>query len=412
MKKHLFPVYIAFLALLFTPWVVYCQKSPDPDQPKAKKVVVSTTLNRSQTGLRIYKPDKCYRGYTLISHGITIMDIPEINDNFPVYLIDMEGNIVYQWMTESQPVLAKLKPNGHLCYIDGNELRELDMQSNVVWSYSTCAISHAFDFMENNNFIIDRDDHIDEYSKVCCDKNNKPTDRVRIEIISPEKKVLWSWKGEDHQEQILKLSGADTDLSRDNNNHCEILRDNPLAKKDKRFNKGNILFSYNSNSLIGIIEYPKGDVVWAWGWGNLDSQHAHTMLENGNLLIFDNGSRYRGGWARVIELNPLTGEIVWEYHAQPKEDFYTGTGGNAQRLPNGNTLICEGWRNRVFEVTPEGEVVWDFISEFNKISGRGNIYEAFRYSEEYVRPLLEARKKMLWKSKNGSGKDKSKPIGR
>ena len=289
--------------------------------------------------------------------------------------------------------MVRLKPDGRLFYIDGGDLRELDMQSNVLWSYSTCSISHAFNFAENGNFIIDHDRYFDEALKKCYETDTKPTDLVRIEIINPDKEVLWSWRGEEHQEEIRRLSGSTDDLSRDNNNWCEILKDNPLAKKDKRFKKGNIIFSYNSNSLIGIIEYPKGDVVWAWGWGNLDGQHAPTMLDNGNLLIFDNG-RDRG-WARVIELNPLTEEIVWEYHAQPKEDFYTNVSGNALRLPNGNTLICEGWKNRVFEVTPEGEIVWDFISELNKVSGQGNMYEVFRYSKEYVRPLLEAREKML-----------------
>ncbi len=411
MKRYLLPFSIIALALLLTPWVVYCQKSPDPDQPKAKKVVVSSTLDRRQAGLRIYKPEKCYNGYTLIAHGAcyNLIDDVEVFLIY-LYLIDMEGNVVYQWMADGCPTLTRLKPNGHLFYINGAELRELDMQSNVVWSYSTCDISHAFDFMENNNFIIDRDDYFDECSRTCRDKNNKPTDRIRIEVISPDKKVLWSWKGEEHSGQIVKLSGVDADVSQENNNHCEILKETPLSRKDKRFRKGNILFSYNSNSLIGIIEYPSGEVVWAWGFNILDGQHAPTMLENGNLLIFDNGGDR--GWARVIELNPLTEEITWEYHAQPKEDFYTRTGGNAQRLPNGNTLICEGWRNRIFEITAEGEVVWDFISEFNKINGQGNIYEAFRYSEEYVRPLLEARKKMLGKSKNGSGKDRNKPIRR
>ena len=92
-------------------------------------------------------------------------------------------------------------------------------------------------------------------------------------------------------------------------------------------------------------------------------------------------------------MNPLTEEIVWEYTKTPKEDFFSAFISDASRLPNGNTLICEGAKAHLFEVTPEKEIVWDFVFPWKEEGGLGNIYRCQRYSEEYVQPLLEALKK-------------------
>ena len=55
--------------------------------------------------------------------------------------------------------------------------------------------------------------------------------------------------------------------------------------------------------------------------------------------------------SRVLEINPVTLELVWSY-VSPGQFFGSNISG-AQRLPNGNTLITEGPTGRVFEVTAE-----------------------------------------------------------
>ena len=66
--------------------------------------------------------------------------------------------------------------------------------------------------------------------------------------------------------------------------------------------------------------------------------------------------------------------------------FYSPLISSAQRLPNGNTLITEGCYMRMFEVTPENEVVWEFIAPFKNM--REMVYRAYRYPYEYV-PQVE-----------------------
>jgi len=88
------------------------------------------------------------------------------------------------------------------------------------------------------------------------------------------------------------------------------------------------------------------------------------VLDNGNLLVFDNRSQRRAadgdGWSRVLEVDPVSREIVWEYRADPPESFYSHSRGTVQRLANGNTLIGSSNQARAFEIDPAGSVVWEF----------------------------------------------------
>ena len=112
------------------------------------------------------------------------------------------------------------------------------------------------------------------------------------------------------------------------------------------------------------------------------------MLANGNIILFANG------WAthdvhshsRIVEFDPETGEEAWVYKEAPTRNFYSHHISGQERLPSGNTLICEGLWGRLFEVTPEGELVWEYISPFENPSYDGNvvnwIFRAFRYAED------------------------------
>ena len=93
-------------------------------------------------------------------------------------------------------------------------------------------------------------------------------------------------------------------------------------------------------------------------------QHAPVALANGNILTFDNGNFRTGAhvpFSRVLEIDPATNAVVWSYADEMVNAFFTAFMGNAQRLPNGNTHITESATGRLFEVTPAGEVVWEYI---------------------------------------------------
>lgn len=419
-----------------------CGCSQAPSQQKETKIVTSKTIDKRRTGLRVYKPEKCFTGYTLYSTlPMPSSGRPGRNSLYPIHLIDMKAQPAHTWYLGEAPSVSfsRLAEDGNLYFVSNDipskrfpeatisGLRELDPQSNELWFYPGF-IQHDFQILPGGKFLIERDEVIDvpEGYKSTTEKLISP----RKEIIDRSGKVHWSWKAEDHVKELETLAGVKEPFlnrwtkertealpkketaypypyggyySRENistlypkgdwahSNTCEILSNSPLAKKDKRFRPGNMIFSYPTLDVIGVIDYPSGKIVWAWGPGELDGQHTPTLLDNGNLLIFDNG--IKRGWSRVIELDPLTEKIVWEYHAQPKESFYSSLVSNAERLPNGNTLICEGFSERIFEITPEGEVVWDYISTTGRTTGGLGIYRAYRYSPEYTKPLFERSKK-------------------
>jgi len=139
-------------------------------------------------------------------------------------------------------------------------------------------------------------------------------------------------------------------------NSLQVIPENKL--EDERFRAGNWLISFRHGSMMFILDKDK-KIVWKCIFddieGNIEGQHSPQMLSNGNILIFDNG-RYRGR-SRVIEIDPLTLNIVWEYKA---DDFFTKSQGYCQRLGNGNTLITESEKGRAFEITKSGKIVWEY----------------------------------------------------
>jgi hypothetical protein len=121
---------------------------------------------------------------------------------------------------------------------------------------------------------------------------------------------------------------------------------------------GQLLLCLRELDLLVIVDPDRESVVWRWGARSLDHPHHPTVLPNGNLLVFDNG--WRRKWSRVIEVVPATGEVAWRYQGDPRESFFSDVRGSAQALPNGNVLITESTKGRVFEVTRRGELVWEF----------------------------------------------------
>ena len=143
---------------------------------------------------------------------------------------------------------------------------------------------------------------------------------------------------------------------------------------------------------------PRGDLLYRWGnpamYGRGDAgdqrlfaQHDVRWIPDGaegagNLTILNNGlGRPDGHYSTVEEWTPplledgryaLDGaapfgpqEPVWLYRAHPPTDFFSPIISGAERLPNGNTLICEGTGGRLLEVTKSGEVVWEYRNPYS-----------------------------------------------
>ena len=191
------------------------------------------------------------------------------------------------------------------------------------------------------------------------------------------------------------------------------------------------MISSRTANIVAIIARD-GSIVWRMGpdyteskplaeLGQIIGQHNPHIIPQGlpgagNLLVFDNGGH--GGYgsanparpdgtnamtrdsSRVLEINPVTFEVVWEYSIGPGTEsfqFYSWYVSNAQRLPNGNTMINEGMNGRIFELTEEKELVWEFVSPFfsddNTPSHR--VYRAYRVPYAWIPQLDTPRERAV-----------------
>jgi hypothetical protein len=135
---------------------------------------------------------------------------------------------------------------------------------------------------------------------------------------------------------------------------------------------GRWLLSFRLTSTVAIVDPETGGFDWKWGPGYLSHQHAATMLPSGRILLFDNGChRVRlPSFSQVLEVDPATNDVVWSYRPPVTLAFFSFMVSGAQRLAGGNTLITEGATGRIFEVTPEGETVWEWVSPFLLVDPR------------------------------------------
>jgi len=153
---------------------------------------------------------------------------------------------------------------------------------------------------------------------------------------------------------------------------------NPLLAANR------IIVSVRHQDRVAVYDWAADQFVWSWGEGEISGPHDAHVLQTGNVLLFDNGLGRE--WSRAVEVDPASGEIVWTWQGSPRESFYTASKGSAQRLPNGNTLLAESDRGRALEVTPAGDVVWEFVCpEFVGPGKRAAIVRMTHYSNQFVR---------------------------
>ena len=295
-------------------------------------------------------------------------------------LIDMEGNVLHRWHYKNagdiwpgkqQEINGSHWRRAHLygnrdvlAIYEGIGLIKLDKDSQLVWSYSgKKKPHHDLDVLEDGNiYLLTRED------KVIAKISNKSILEDFITILSPGGKVikhisLLTLVTESPYARLVDERREDVEFHGDifHTNTLEVF-DGRLASKSKLFKKGNVMVSMLFLDTIFIIDMESEKIVWALGSGMWKRQHQPTLLDRGTMLIFDN--QYTDTASQVIEFEPLTQEIVWRYRGNATDPFFSRTCGSNQRLPNGNTLITETDYGRVFEVTRDHEIVWEFISPY------------------------------------------------
>lgn len=155
-------------------------------------------------------------------------------------------------------------------------------------------------------------------------------------------------------ELLRGLPGSPCDVL--HTNTVEILGPHPHGL----WKQGDVLVSVRNLDLIAVLDLTGNRVVWHWGNGVLSGQHQPSALPDGTVLVFDNGAAV--GRSRLLVVDPVDGEIRWEYVADPPASFFTALAGGCERLPGGNILVTEAQSGRTFELTPDRRIVWEWTT--------------------------------------------------
>lgn len=289
----------------------------------------------------------------------------------------------------------------------------VDWNGQVMWQWEgtqevgAALQNHDWSRLPNGNILI-LSDKVRQDSSF---KTKKIIDDIIYEV-NPQGKVIWQWSATDHlnefgftpeQMKLVKNSDSPDYLHM---NDMQVLGPNKWEKAgDQRFAADNVIFSSRNANFTAIIDHKTGHIVWRIGPNypalaageagtlprpvdQISGQHDPHMIPEGlpgagNILMFDNqgeagyprAERALLGGSRVLEINPVTKEIVWEYtgrmSGQSDFSFFSPYISSVQRLPNGNTLIDEGINSRFFQVTPKGEIVWEYMAPYTRKTVKG-----------------------------------------
>jgi hypothetical protein len=261
--------------------------------------------------------------------------------------------------------------------------------------------------------------------------SDRPLEDDRLIEVSWSGDIVWEWVAGDHIDELGFAADARKAISaarafNDGRGSFDWLHVNSATyvgpnrwfdQGDGRFAPDNVIISSREASLLAIVGRD-GSIVWRLGPDFSASKelrairqiigqhHAHLIPKGlpgaGNLLVFDNGGSSGYGFAtpiapdgtgafaratsRVLEINPVTLELVWSY-SNPW--FFSTNISSAQRVPNGNTLITAGAGGRMFEVTPDGTIVWEYMNPlFAGANASNAVYRAYRIPYSWMPQVM------------------------
>jgi hypothetical protein len=196
---------------------------------------------------------------------------------------------------------------------------EITPGKQIAWKYLDPKVSHDADRLPDGNTLIafGAFDGMED---------------MQVKEVNPAGRIAWSWRAKDAFNRAPY-----TGISSEGWTHTNAVT---------RLANGNTLVSLRNFNLIAEVDR-SGKVVRTLGEGVITEQHDPEMQPDGNILMMDLAL------PNAAILMAPDGTVLWRYTLTDRKDYPAR---DADRLPNGNTLITAA--DRIFEVTPGKEVVW------------------------------------------------------
>jgi hypothetical protein len=360
-------------------------------------------------GVLVHVPGAPQPGLTLISG---ILKDGEVG----LRLIDLQGSVRHHWPASFSEIWpspehvpgralpvndwdteihgAVLLPSGDVVFnFDRYGLQRLDACGEVVWKLPYMTHHSVFVSEDGNLWVPGLRYHTEPVSSL--PGIVPPFEEDTVLEVSPDGEILREISllelfYANELQALLFANGLDTF---DAASHRDLLHLNDIeilstsdAAAFPLFNAGDIMVSLRELNLVMVIDSATEEVRWTQT-GPWIRQHDPDFLPNGQIMVFDNRRDDRDGrifgGSRILTIEPVTREVQTVYEGSDEAPFFSNEQGKQQPLANGNILIAETLRGRVFEVTSDRRIVWSYVIRFddNHVT---QISDAERYPEGYA----------------------------
>ncbi|CAN5554949.1 aryl-sulfate sulfotransferase [soil metagenome] len=296
-------------------------------------------------------------------------------DDFYAYLMNRDGTVHHKWKFERNPFHARMLPNGNLLVIfmtgpsnrksnvrgECDEIAEFNWVGKKLWSISIPMLHHDVFPIDDDRIVTLQSQPLSPEIKARFFPQVAGTaigDSV-IAIRKSTKEVSWRWTFGDVLAELKDRIVDFTYFDVAHINSVQYLNSNPWTAKPA------YLISIRELSTILVIEEESKRILWKSPKGLFHFQHDAQLLEDGKLLVFDNGIRKTAVDSRILLINTKTNQIDWQW-TDDKKMFASQIMGGVQRQPNGNFLVTNSVIGQLFEMTPDRKFVWNFIGKFDQ----------------------------------------------
>lgn len=332
-------------------------------------------------------PKICYS--EILPFKITTLDSPspgylrfgyQNSSNF--FLVDNSGYPIYETETKVQDNLYLDLKNGNWAQKDGEKFwiynQNLEVIDSIPNPYIGGQIPYYIDWHElislsNGHYLLLLNkETVTDMSKI-VELGKESAILLTSVLVETDRTgtIYWEWNSIDHL-NILDVT-SDVDLTL---NVIDLTHINSLVEDSD----GNIIISIRHYDEVSKINKSNGEFIWRLGgtkcrnnqfifinddqsdFKGFSHQHSVSLLDNGNILLYDNGNMKFQQYSRAVEYqmnyNLKTATNIWQARKNP--DIFQGAMGSVQRLPNGNTLINWGF-NEITEVRPDNSVAYNLV---------------------------------------------------
>jgi hypothetical protein len=366
----------------------------------AENVRIRSPLGRPSPGpgggATTYQADQVMPGYTLYSSA-----------HAPIaYLIDRQGEVVHQWSAPIDRVFprynastgnsgdrpyywryVRLLEGGELLAIfEGIGIVRLDKDSNVIWSKQNGA-HHWVDVAADGNFVM--------LTRRWITASSRSYLEDAISVLSPDGRSLQRISlptavNNSRFSRTVFRSGTSQNPTSWSGDILHTNSVHPLpagVALPKGATAGDLLVSMRTTNSLAIVSRRSKRVVWARR-GIFKRQHAATITADGSILLFDNVGSNRRGTSRVLRLAFPDAEAVEKLERLGESmTFFTRLLGAVSQLPNGNLLIVESEGGRLFEVSSDRTLVWEYLSP-HRGGSSGELMAVLAHAERVPAALI------------------------